>query len=296
MNSKQLILVGLPGVGVEAQSARLAERWQVPYVVMGDLLRTAIAQQTAIGLEARPFVDDATPVPDSLAIKLIRRRMEQPDAILKGWVLVGFPNTVAQAEAFDEWLVAGGQPAAMVAYLKAPTENLIIRLLNESQEKPPISAIRDRLATAQEALDPLLAYYQERSRLITLNGSLSAAEVALALAQVGQTETGAAKFIYDMAALDVLLDSEALLVVDCMASWCGSCKQVSPAIDRLAETYGDALTVRKIDFDANRQITKRFGLKGIPAVMFFKRGELLETLTGVKSYQDYSAAVTRLLG
>jgi len=83
--------------------------------------------------------------------------------------------------------------------------------------------------------------------------------------------------------------------VDCMAAWCGSCKQVSPLIDQLATEYRDRVQVMKIDFDANRQISKRFGLQGIPAVMFFKDGKLLTILTGVKSYGEYSTAIAHLL-
>ncbi|MBD1872665.1 nucleoside monophosphate kinase [Nodosilinea sp. FACHB-131] len=295
MKTKQFILLGAPGVGLKAQAAALAERWQVPHVAMGELVRGAIAAETAIGVEARPYVDAGQLIPDALAMKLIRKRFEQPDTMLKGWVLEGFPRTLAQAQAFDEWWTAVGQPPATVAYLKAPPEFLIIRLLNESSEKPPISAIREHLESFQQSLEPLLEHYQQRSQLATINASLSSAEVASALAQLGQEDTGAAKLIRDEAELDTLLASEPLLVVDCMASWCGSCKQVMPSIDKLAEAYGDSVRVMKIDFDANRQITKRFELKGIPAVMFFKDGERLETLTGVKSYQEYSAAITRLL-
>ncbi|MEM8805874.1 MAG: thioredoxin family protein [Cyanobacteria bacterium P01_G01_bin.38] len=101
--------------------------------------------------------------------------------------------------------------------------------------------------------------------------------------------------IKDEAELNSLLAKESLLVVDCMASWCGSCKLVTPLIDQLADAYGDRANVMKIDYDANKQVPKRFGLKGMPAVMFFKDGELVETLTGVKPYQAYSAAVTRYL-
>lgn len=295
MESKQLILLGPPGVGVKLHAAALAERWQVPHVSMRELVRGAIAAETAIGVEARPYVDAGELVPDGLAMKLIRRRFEQPDTMLKGFVLDGFPRSLAQAQEFNDWWSAVGQPAATVAYLKATTEVLIIRLLNESSEKPPISALRERLESYQQSLEPLVEYYGQQSQLVTINGSLSFAEVASALAQLGEADTGAAKLIRDEAELDALLASEPLLVVDCMASWCGSCKQVTPSINKLAETYGESVTVRKIDFDTNRQITKRFELKGIPAVMFFKQGERLETLTGIKSYQEYSAAVTRLL-
>ncbi|WP_346290657.1 thioredoxin family protein [Sphaerothrix gracilis] len=101
--------------------------------------------------------------------------------------------------------------------------------------------------------------------------------------------------IKDEAELDSLLAAESVLVVDCMAAWCGSCKLVTPLIDQLAVAYGDRVKVMKIDFDANQQIPQRFGLKGMPAVMFFKEGELQETLVGVKPYQEYSAVVSRFL-
>ncbi|MEM7062618.1 MAG: thioredoxin family protein [Cyanobacteria bacterium P01_B01_bin.77] len=115
------------------------------------------------------------------------------------------------------------------------------------------------------------------------------------MAELFEEETGAARFIRDESELDSLIEKESLLVVDCMASWCGSCKLVTPLIDQLAEAYSERVNVMKIDFDANKRVPKRFGLKGMPAVMFFKDGELMETLTGVKPYQAYSATLTRFL-
>ncbi|PSN17726.1 adenylate kinase [filamentous cyanobacterium CCP5] len=294
METKQLILLGPPGVGVSAQAKGLAERWQVPHISMAELLDRAIAQGTEIGSEARPYLEAGELVPDALVMKLIRRRLEQPDAMLEGWVLEGFPRTLAQAVAFDQWWTGFGQSAATVAYLKGMPGLLISRLaLGEGKGESP-GAIRRRLDSHQEEVAPLLEYYGQRSQLQTLNGNLSFAELARDLAQLGDEYPGAARFIPDEAELDSLIAQEPRLVVDCMASWCGSCKQVAPLIDRLAETYGDRLTVMKMDFDANRQISKRFRLQGIPAVMFFKEGELLEILVGVKSYAEYSAAVTRL--
>ncbi|MEL6814441.1 MAG: thioredoxin family protein, partial [Cyanobacteria bacterium J06598_3] len=71
--------------------------------------------------------------------------------------------------------------------------------------------------------------------------------------------------------------------------------QVSPLIDQLAENCSDSATVVKLDFDNNRQVAKRFGLKGMPSVMFFKGGELQKTLTGAKSYEAYEAAMQSCL-
>ncbi|MEM0979765.1 MAG: nucleoside monophosphate kinase [Cyanobacteria bacterium P01_H01_bin.58] len=295
MKTKQFILLGPPGSGVSAQGIALAERWHIPHVSMEQLLREARPQTSTVGAEVSIHGEADEEVSDALIMKLMRRRFEQPDAMLKGWVLEGFPRTLAQAQAFDDWLLAVGKPTATVVYLKVMTGVLLNRLWSEQGQNEPLVRIRQRLAQHQEDVAPLLEYYQQRSQLKTINASLSFAEVSSELAQLGNEASGAARLIKDEAELDSLLAEESLLVVDCMASWCGSCKLVTPLIDKLADAYRERVNVMKIDFDANQQIPKRFGLKGMPAVMFFKDGELQETLTGVKPYQAYDTSLTRLL-
>ena len=106
---------------------------------------------------------------------------------------------------------------------------------------------------------------------------------------------GTATFIQDETEFDSLLKSESLLVVDCTATWCGPCKLVAPVIDRLADDYRDRAKVFKLDLDSNKPVAKRFGIKSIPAVMVFKQGKLIETLVGVKPYEEFTAAVERQL-
>lgn len=106
---------------------------------------------------------------------------------------------------------------------------------------------------------------------------------------------GTAAFIQDEAEFDSLLTSESILVVDCTATWCGPCKVIAPLIDRLAEEYADRAKVFKLDLDANKPVAKRFGIKSIPAVMFFKDGELAETIVGAKPYDDFQAMLERQL-
>ncbi|MEM9005583.1 MAG: thioredoxin [Cyanobacteria bacterium P01_F01_bin.86] len=106
---------------------------------------------------------------------------------------------------------------------------------------------------------------------------------------------GTATFIENEETFDSLLESETILVVDCTATWCGPCKLVAPLMDRLAEDYGDRVKVFKLDLDANRAVAKRFNVKSIPAVMFFKQGELVETLIGVKPYETFTGALENLL-
>jgi thioredoxin 1 len=106
---------------------------------------------------------------------------------------------------------------------------------------------------------------------------------------------GTATFIQDETEFDALLTTETLLVVDCTATWCGPCKLVAPLIDKLADNYGDRAKILKLDIDSNKPIAKRFGLRSIPAVMFFKGGELVETLVGVKPYEEFSGTVEKYL-
>ncbi|MBE9074330.1 thioredoxin [Microcystis sp. LEGE 08355] len=106
---------------------------------------------------------------------------------------------------------------------------------------------------------------------------------------------GTATFIQDETEFDSLLKSESLLVVDCTATWCGPCKLVAPLIDQLADDYRDRAKVFKLDLDSNKPVAKRFGIRSIPAVMVFKQGKLIETLVGVKPYEEFTAAVERQL-
>jgi thioredoxin 1 len=104
-----------------------------------------------------------------------------------------------------------------------------------------------------------------------------------------------AEFIKDESEFESRLAAANVLVVDCTATWCGPCKLVSPIIDRLAVDYSDRAEIFKLDVEPNRDLAKRLGIRNIPAVILFKAGEKVETLVGVKSYEDYSLAIDKLL-
>jgi thioredoxin 1 len=104
-----------------------------------------------------------------------------------------------------------------------------------------------------------------------------------------------AEFIKDESEFESRLAAANVLVVDCTATWCGPCKLVSPIIDRLAVDYSDRAEIFKLDVEPNRDLAKRLGIRNIPAVILFKAGEKVETLVGVKSYEDYSLAIEKLL-
>ena len=106
---------------------------------------------------------------------------------------------------------------------------------------------------------------------------------------------GTATYIQSETEFDSLIASEGLVVVDFTAQWCGPCKLVAPRMDRLASDYADRLQVFKLDLDANNGLAKRLGIRSIPAVMMFRKGELLETLVGVKEYEEYTKTVDQYL-
>ncbi|MBF2049831.1 MAG: thioredoxin [Leptolyngbya sp. IPPAS B-1204] len=105
----------------------------------------------------------------------------------------------------------------------------------------------------------------------------------------------AAPYIQDESEFDALLTTEPLFVVDCTATWCGPCKLIAPLIDQLAEEYSGRAKVFKLDMDANKFVAKRYGIRSIPAVMFFQQGELAETLIGAKPYEEFSNTLTQYL-
>ncbi|RZM74362.1 thioredoxin [Leptolyngbya iicbica] len=104
-----------------------------------------------------------------------------------------------------------------------------------------------------------------------------------------------AAYIQNETEFDALLASESLVVIDCTATWCGPCKLIAPLIDQLADEYSDRVKVLKLDLDTNKEVAKRFGIRSIPAVMFFADGNLAETMVGAKKHEEYQEAVDRHL-
>ncbi|WP_193200748.1 thioredoxin [Nostoc sp. MG11] len=102
-------------------------------------------------------------------------------------------------------------------------------------------------------------------------------------------------YIQDETEFDTLLETEPLFVVDCTAAWCGPCKLIAPLIDQLASEYSARVKVFKLDLDANQPVAKRFGIRSIPAVMIFQQGKLVETMVGVKPYEEFSSTLDKYL-
>ena len=161
----RVILMGPPGAGKGTQGEILAESWQVPRIAPGDIFRAEIKQGSELGLKVKSFSDSGTLVPDAVVIEVIESRLRQPDTQV-GWILDGFPRTVAQAEALDTLLAEINQPYDSVINLDVPDQFLIDRLLaraiDQGRADDTEEVIRNRLQEYNSKTRPLLEFYGKR--------------------------------------------------------------------------------------------------------------------------------------
>ncbi len=122
-----IIMLGPPGSGKGTQAKRLIEKYEIPQISTGDLLREAVKNQTELGKEAKKFMDAGKLVPDEVVIGMVKERLAKPDAD-KGFILDGFPRTVAQAEALDKTLDGMGKQIDKVMNIDVPDEEVVARL------------------------------------------------------------------------------------------------------------------------------------------------------------------------
>jgi adenylate kinase len=203
----RLILLGPPGAGKGTQAKDLVERYGIPQISTGDILRAAVREGTELGKTAKRHMDAGELVPDSVVIGIIEERLEQPDCA-KGFILDGFPRTVAQADALEGVLARVGKSMDHVLSIEVPSERLVRRLsgrrtcrtcgamfhveFNAPKRQGVCDAcggdlyqrgddkeetIRARLAVYDEQTAPLVAYYRAAGKLRPIDGVGSLDEI-----------------------------------------------------------------------------------------------------------------------
>lgn len=182
----RLILLGPPGAGKGTQSARLVEKFGIPQLSTGDMLRAAVKAQSDLGKQAQAIMNAGQLVPDDMVIKLIGDRIEQPDAA-RGFILDGFPRTVAQAEALTTLLQSKGMGLDGVIELKVDEGALVKRMeARVEQTKAKGGQVRDddnpeafrkRLSVYREQTAPVSDYYRSQGDLHAVDGMASIDDV-----------------------------------------------------------------------------------------------------------------------
>jgi adenylate kinase len=177
----RIVLIGAPGSGKGTQGVVLAERLGVPYLSTGDLLREHVARGTELGRRVESYLDQGALVPDELMVEVVQDRLaalERHD----GYVLDGFPRTVAQAEAADE--LVPGSLADLVVYLSLPDDVARDRLNNRNigrSDDADEDTIERRLEVFHTETEPLVGYYRARSSLRPVDGNHPPEEVTGAI-------------------------------------------------------------------------------------------------------------------
>ena len=173
----KLIFLGPPGAGKGTQSQVVAESLDIPHISTGDILRSAISNQTPLGVKAKAYVDNGDLVPDELILDLIKERLSQDDAN-KGWILDGFPRNVAQADFLSNLLTDLNQKFTAVINLDVADEVVTQRLLSRGRKDENEETIRNRLVVYRQQTAPLIDYYQKHNLLRNVNGDRQLDEIS----------------------------------------------------------------------------------------------------------------------
>ena len=195
-----LIFLGPPGSGKGTQAKMLVDKYGIPQISTGDILREAVKEGTPLGKEAKKYMDEGKLVPDEVVVGIVRERLKEPDCT-KGFILDGFPRTIPQAEALDKTLQEMGKGIDHVLSLEVDREELVRRLSGRRTCKkcgamyhiifdPPKKegicdrcggelyqrdddkeeTIRERLRVYEEQTAPLIEYYRKKGLLRPING------------------------------------------------------------------------------------------------------------------------------
>ncbi|MBV9291920.1 MAG: adenylate kinase, partial [Frankiales bacterium] len=176
----RLLLIGAPGAGKGTQATRIAEHFKVAHISSGDLLREHVAKETAVGKKAREYMERGDLVPDDVVLTMLRKPVTEAVAN-GGYVLDGFPRTVEQAEAAYAVAKDLGVAVQVAVHLAVDPASLVERLVARGQESgrsdDTPDVIKHRIDVYEERTQPLLDYYAQRERLVSVNGDRPVDEV-----------------------------------------------------------------------------------------------------------------------
>ncbi len=164
----RLVIFGRQGAGKGTQCVRLVEKYGIAHISTGDMLRSAVAAGTEMGLKAKAVMDAGDLVGDDIINGIVRERLAEDDAATAGFVLDGYPRTVGQAEALVQ--ILGQRQLHAVVDLDVPIEEVTMRMKARGRDDDTEEGIARRLALYEQETRPVLNWFAERDLLVTVDG------------------------------------------------------------------------------------------------------------------------------
>ena len=190
----RLILLGPPGAGKGTQAKVLMDANNIPQLSTGDMLRAAVKAETPVGLKAKDIMARGDLVPDAVVNQIVADRIDMADCA-RGFILDGFPRTVAQAEALDSLLAERGLALDAVVELQVDEEALAARVENRAAESggevradDTVEALRHRLKVYREQTAPLIDHYRATGKLVSVDGMQAIDDVSAQIADILASE------------------------------------------------------------------------------------------------------------
>lgn len=163
----KLLFIGPPGAGKGTQAGRVADRLGIPHVSTGDMFRDHVSRGTDLGRQVEAIMAAGDYVPDEVTVEMLRERIAQPDAA-NGFILDGFPRTMAQVDSLDKLLGSDGLDRVIV--FKVEEDELTERMLSRGRADDNAETIRNRFRVYMEQTQPLLDIYEDRDLTVDVNG------------------------------------------------------------------------------------------------------------------------------
>lgn len=167
----KIIIFGPPGAGKGTQAKQISKEYGIPHLSTGEIFRNAIKNGTSLGKKVKQILDEGELVPDETVVKLVKEELEK-DKYDAGYILDGFPRTVPQARAFDQYLDKKNEDLDAFLFLVVPEEELIDRIMNRKDGRADDTeeAIKNRLAIYREETAPVVQFYKDKSVVIEIYG------------------------------------------------------------------------------------------------------------------------------